>query len=103
MEKDQQFRQDLWDIEEHQRMVEAIVKALCNIEYHLEKLSKLDEEMKHLPSSREHFGRSYRAHLNNDFQYLELREHLNYLHTFGAFFRLYKVLKSRYETEVPAK
>ena len=86
---------------EHQRMVELIVKALANIDYHLNKLQDINKE-KPSPSLREAFEKSYKAHLNDDFQFLEHEDHMNYIHGFSSLCRAYNELKLRYEAEVIA-
>lgn len=100
-EKNQeQRRQDLFDVREHGRMTEMIIKALCNIEYHLEKLKTIDAEYANAPSSREHARHRMTKLIHQDFSLLELQDQKHYINTFGAFYRLHKSLKEQYESEI---
>lgn len=96
-----QRKQDLYDVNDHQRLVQAVVKSLCNIEYHLEKLKTVDAEYMGNPASRKHAEERLKRRLKMDFQLLELTDQRNYINTFGPFYRLYYSLKKEYDKEVP--
>lgn len=97
---EQQVRQDLFDIKEHGRLVESIVKTLTNTEYNLDLFKKCDEAYKDTPSLRKEAKQNLKNLLNHNFQYLDLIEQSNYIQTFGPFYRLYFHVKHRFEAEV---
>ena len=101
MKKDtEEFAQIYSGLRDHQRMVEEIVKAMANIDYHLLKMASLEKDFKNQPTSRIHFEQSYRAFLNNNIQFLELNEYKDYIARNPVLLMAYKNLKERYEEEI---
>lgn len=101
MSEDQEQRKlNLYNVQDHLMMVEGIVKALCNIDYFLEKLKMLDAEYSKNPFSREHAEERLHRALKQDFHLLELPTKNDYINSFGAFFTLYNSLKEQYKKEV---
>ncbi len=88
--KEKQAKQDLKDLQDHKQMVENTIYALRSINSDL------------LPGNLDHARtKGGQRLIESSFSYLETHaEARNYLQTFGAFFRLYKYLKERYQTEV---